>query len=268
MAKSRSVKKAVPAVAVAEPPIDEQPAAAPPKKPSKRATKAVAKPKSARDPKPAAADVFAAAEAKPAKKATKSPSTKAKTLLRIPDVAGDAVHKAIPGYRKAKLQVKSGEAQVEANKAELEPIVVRLFAEAWVKQEGLPEKPVAVVNKDDEKLTHVTQDKSALATISEEVYAELVDLLPGAAEFIAEETRYAFNNDVLAEEGVRQALSAAIAAADLTDEQRGNLFSATRVYRTSESLVPKLLDLCDHDADKLAEALTILKGPITRYLNI
>lgn len=230
-----------------------------------------ASPKKSAAPKPApsaAGDIFAAAEAKPATKEKKSAGTKAKTLLRIPDMAGDAVHKAVPGFRKAKLQVKSGEAQVEANKAELDPIVTKLFAEAWVAQGAPPEKPVALINKDDEKLTHVLQDKSALAAISEEVHAELVKLLPEAASLVVEETRYGFNSAVLAEDGVRQAVSAAIAAANLTDEQRSNLFTATKFYRTRESLVPHLLTLCGNDAEKLAEALTILRGPITRYLNI
>lgn len=218
--------------------------------------------------KKATADVFAAAEAKSPKKEKKTAGKKPKTLLRIPDMAGDVVHNAVPGLRKAKLHVKSGEAQEEANKNELQPIATMLFAEAWVAQEGLPQKPVALVNKDDDRLTYVMTDKSALAVINAEVYEELVTLLPAAADLIAEETRYSINGDVLAEEGVREALSAAIQEADLTDDQRANLLVPTKVFRTRESLVPHLLRLCDGDAEKLAEALRILSGPIPRYLNI
>lgn len=214
-----------------------------------------------------AGDVFAAAEAKPAKPQKKSAGTKPKTVLRIPDVAGDKVHQAVPGFRKAKLQLKSAEAQLEANKNELTPIATRLFAEAWIAQGELPAKPVALVNRDDEKLTHVLQDKSALAVLAEDVYEELIELLPAAAELVAEETQYAIDPDVFAQPGVREALSAAIADAELTDEQRANLIVSKKVYRTRESLVPRLAELCGHSADKLAEALTILKGPITRYLN-
>ncbi len=234
---------------------------------AKTPRKAAAAPKSTKTSARSGGDVFAAAEAKPAAGKKKAAGPKAKTLLRIPDMAGDAVHNAVPGFRKAKLQVKSGEAQVEANRNELAPIATRLFAEAWVAQGGPPEKPVALVNRDGEHLTHVLQDKTALAVLSDDVRDELVALIPGAAKLLVEETQYAIDPAVLAEEGVREAIAAAIAAADITDEQRAGLLVAKKVHRTRESLVPHLLTLCGSDADCLADALNILRGPLTRYLN-
>ena len=214
------------------------------------------------------ADVFAAADAKPAKQEKKSAGKKPKTVLRIPDVAGDAVHQAVPGFRKAKLQKNSGESQLEANKNELTPIAVKLFSEAWIKQQGLPEKPMALVNADDEKLTYVFCDKSTLAVVSEETYDELVDKFPEAAKLIAEETIYSIDPAVFEQEGVREALAEAIASADLTDEQRQSLIVSKTVRRTRESFVPHLLELCGEDPDKLVDLFTILKGQLSQYVNV
>ena len=193
-----------------------------------------------------------AAEA--SKPTNKSPGSKAKTLLRIPDVAGELVHTAVRGLRSAKLKIKSGKAQEESSKAELAPIVLDLFAAAWIAAGDQPPKPVHVLNKDGDRLTHVLQDKSNGAVLADGVCEQPM-------------VGYAINMDVLGQPGVREKLSAAIDNSGLSQEQKQTLLVKATVRKTRESLVPHLATLAGGDAGKLAKALELLGGPITRYLS-
>jgi len=211
-------------------------------------------------------DVFAAA-AKPAKDAKKAPSAVAGTTLKIPDVAGEDVHAALRFFRSAKLQKKSAEAQQKAADEELSPIVLGLFCQAWIAAGGLPQKPYTVVNNKGEELALVLQDKSNAAAIREDLLDAVAAELPGIRDLVDPETSFTFDTAVLAEPGVREKLNEAIVAAGLTKEQQNNLLVSKTVYRTRESLVPQLLTLANGDPRRLATALELLQGLITRYLN-
>lgn len=229
------------------------------------ARKRSAKAASPKKPVAKQADPFAAA--KPAGRKKGAPaSARGGTILRIPDVAGDDAHKAVRGFRAAKLQQSAAEAQAKEANERLKPIVLDLFADAWLAAGERPETPVVVTNNKGDKLGYVITDKSDGAALKESLYEQVAEVLPGIEQLVEEEEVYALNAEVLAEEGVREKISQALSGV-LSPEQLERLLVRSVVYRTRESLVPHLVDLAGGDKGKLTEGLNLLSGVIVRYLS-
>lgn len=232
--------------------------------PRKRAAKAAPSESAAPKRTTKKADVFAAAKPAQRKKGDTAPA-KAATILRIPDVAGDDIHKAVRAYRAARLQESAAEAQAKEANERLKPVVLDLLVDHWLTAGEKPECPIQVTNNKGDKLGYVIQDKSAGAPLKEALYEQVAEILPGIEQLVEEEQVYQLNADVLEEPGVREKISAALAAV-LTEDQLQRLLVSNVVYRCRESLVPHLVELADSDKSRLTEALNLLSGVIVRYL--
>lgn len=233
----------------------------------KRSAKAATPRKAASPKKPAAkqADPFAAAKPAARRKGDKA-AAKAATILRIPDVAGDDAHKAVRAFRAAKLQQSAAEAQAKEANERLKPIVLDLFVDAWLAAGERPATPIQVTNNKGDKVPYVVQDKSSGAALKDALYEQVAEVLPGIEQLVDEEEVYQLNAELLAEDGVREKISQALAAV-LTPEQLERLLVRSVVYRCRESLVPHLVDLAGGDKAKLTEALNLLSGVVVRYLS-
>lgn len=136
----------------------------------------------------------------------------------------------------------------------------------------LPETPMSVSNAAGESVTFVVQDKCGTAALTEEAKAALEDLLgeEAAAELIEVQTDFVFNNDLLAEDGVQEALSEAfqglVAKGKLTEEQAGALITAKTVTRVKKGTVQELGNICGKNKVLLQQIMGALNGPIVTYV--
>lgn len=135
-----------------------------------------------------------------------------------------------------------------------------------------PETPLIVSNKSGENVTFVVQDRTTQAVISPEQEEALVELLgeDEAAGILVSQETYAFNGDILAEEGVSEALSGAIAAlveeGKLTEEQAGGLIVASTKRRIAPGTVDRLAVVCGRSNGKIEQLVKVLNGSIVTYV--
>ena len=205
-----------------------------------------------------------------------TPAKKTKATVWVADGSGD---KTLEGIEADVSTIISAHASMETFKNQKAQAAGRVlkyatsrFIEDFARVGVLPETPMSVGNRKGEDVTYVVQDKTASAKVSDEQIGGLVELLgeDAANAILIEETGYSFDSDILAQDGVSEALSAAIeatvAAGKLTPEQAEGLVKATTVRKVKAGTLARLADVCGKNRVLLEQVFATLNGPVCAYI--
>ncbi len=135
-----------------------------------------------------------------------------------------------------------------------------------------PESPMVVSNRTGESVTFVVQDKTKTSVVNDEQVESLVDILgeDGTNDILTTVDTFAFNGEILGQEGVAEALSHAIAKLvegdKITQEQADGLIVASTKRLVKPGTVDRLADVCGRSNVKIEQVMRTLNGPIVTYV--
>jgi hypothetical protein len=194
---------------------------------------------------------------KQAAQKAESPASKAKTKKKVIQVTEDRLP-GIDATVASWLKAKAAEAEKARMEAVLRPYALRAFAEQY-KDAGERPSTFAIQTDGGHMVTFVPMDR--FLRIEDEAHAEELekafgDLFPGGS-IVETTTAYGFDGDVLARN--LEAIEKAIEGADMPDEDKAALITAT----VSRRLRSGLLDEVRHvPVDRVDEVLQSLQPQI------
>lgn len=151
-----------------------------------------------------------AAEATSSK--SKKTTTKKNTTWVVGDPEGDAVGKSVHELVKLTAEEKAIKAKMGIHKTVVKNHAEQQFITAYADLKVPPETPMIVQNSDGEKVTFVVQDRSGQYAVKDEQREALVQLIgeDSTDDLLYDEVSIGFNREVLAKEGVSEAVEKAL----------------------------------------------------------
>ena len=212
------------------------------------------------------------------KSAAKSEDARPKrnTTWIVGDPDGDAVAKAVHEL----VKLTADEKAIAAKKKMAATIVmnvakknhVRDFAELGVP----PDTPMCVQNADGEKVTFIVQDRSGQYKASPDQLGVLEQLLGAdvANGLTFTETKLGFDRAILGipgvanviEKALESAIKKMVKVATLTEEQAGELITATQKTAFKPGTLERAAMICGQDQVKLSGMLDAMGSSCTRYI--
>lgn len=198
------------------------------------------------------------------------------TTWVVGDPKGDAVAKAVHELVKLTAEEKA----IAAKKKMAATVVlnvakqhhVRDFAELGVP----PDTPMCVQNSDGEKVTFIVADRSGQYKASPDQMSALEQLLGSdvASGLTFTETNIGLDRTILSLPGVSKVIEKAldavikklIKAEKLTDDQAGELITASQKTAFKPGTVERAAMICGQDQVKLSGMLDAMGSSCTRYI--
>ena len=219
--------------------------------------------------------LFAKATETAAKKTTDARPTKNTTWV-VGDPDGDAVAKAVHELVKLTADAKA----IEAKKKMAATIVLNVAKKNHIRDFASlgvpPDTPMCVQNADGEKVTFIAQDRSGQYKATPDQMSVLEQLLGSdvANGLTFTETNIGLDRTILSLPGVSKVIEKAldavikklVKAEKLTEEQAGELITASQKTAFKPGTVERAALICGQDTVKLAGMLDAMGSSCTRYI--
>ena len=171
---------------------------------------------------------------------------------------------------------KTIDAQMKVHKAVILPFAESRFFNSYADTGVFPETPMKVQTSNGEACTLVVQDRSAQYGVKADQEEALEELLGADAvdDLLYEETRIAFDRDVLAIEGVSEIVEAALERAIsklmreevLTEEQAGALIDPIVKKTFKPGTLQRLPLICGRNTSKMEEFVDVMGSSCVKYV--
>jgi hypothetical protein len=198
------------------------------------------------------------------------------TVWAVGDPEGDAVGKSVHMLKELAAQEKA----IKAKKALHSTVVLKHAKESHVADFcalGVqPESPMKVRNSDGEEVSFVVQDRGGQYEVKPENIEVLEQLLgeEAAQDLLYTEITLGFNRDILAIEGVSEAVEAALGRAIaklvktevLTGEQADELITAKMKTSFKPGTLARAASIVGNSTTKLTQLFDAMGSAVTRYV--
>ena len=212
-----------------------------------------------------------AAESTTTKKPSKGTSIVLPILMdtdsrtQVPENA--RLHEAIADLIKYTKIEKDAKGRQNTAKGLLQPPVIEELCKIWAKLGCQPDTPVSVRNISGEEVTLVMQNRAGQYAFTDDQLEALKGLVGEqvAMSLVKDEDEFSLDAATLAEEGVAEKLSDAIANAGLTEEQAGRLLKCDTVRKLKPTVMPNLFQYANGDPGKIEQLLDVLGSTAVTY---
>ena len=216
---------------------------------------------------------------KVAAKKVDAPKAKTKgTPWLAGDPNGDAVAKSVKALVALDSEVKAIEAKMGLHKTVVKKYAEDRYVRDFASKGVNPETPLYVQTSDGEKVTFIVQDRSGQYGVRAEQKDAVIDLVgeDAASGLLYEEAKFGFNRDLLAIEGVKDVIGAALETA-LQQLLDSNLLSSEQAEQllevdTKTAFKPGTLDrmalIVGRDTTRMKQLLEIMGSSATRYIKV
>lgn len=217
-----------------------------------------------------------AAAAKQEKQGVAKKTKKKRTTWLVGDPASEKVAESVHELTQLSADKKAIDAKMKVHKAVVLPYAEAQFFSTYADAGVFPETPMIVQNASGEKATLVVQDRSAQYGVKPEQEEELAELLgaDAANDLFYEETTIQFNRDVLAVEGVSEAVEKSLERAltklvkdgVLDEEQAAELIDPVVKKTFKPGTLQRLAVICGRDTQKMEEFTDAMGSSCTKYV--
>lgn len=221
------------------------------------------------------AGILARAKARAQASTAEAASTKGTVWLLSPE---DPLNSSVERLIKLEDDAKALEGQMSVHKLKLKQFGDQSFASACVDKGKLPDSPLIIQSAAGQSVKFVVTDRSNQYAVKADQVVALESLLgkDGAEKILYEEYSFRLNSEILAVDGVAQAVEKALEAVVKKLVQAGTIS-----YDQGESLVqvdskktfkPKtlerLIEICGRETARVAGFLQAMGASATRFIKV
>ncbi len=215
-----------------------------------------------------------AAEATKKKSTGPKKSKKSTTWMVGGGESSEKVAKSVDELVQLAADRKAIEAKEKVHKANVLKHARGCFFESYASDSVFPETPMLVQNQDGKKVTFVVQDRSSQYQCKQEQLEALIQILgeDAARDMVAEEVKFGFQRDAMANPEVQGILEKHLGAAIAELQEAGTIESFEDVLdvenRTAfkPGTLQRLALICGADAVKMRQVMDAMGSSAVNYI--